>query len=159
MGESPAEAFVALRPFLGQGAATAVLASLGTLLTGGLALLGAAVAWRAKDVASLAGSMAAVSLLAATLAAPVFHPWYLIPCIVLSVELRDPAWQSWLLRFGALSVLVDGSVLFAHGSSSRAVYTALTVPLVAGASLYGIGPRLRYLLALLDGRSARRSDL
>jgi hypothetical protein len=59
---------------------------------------------------------------------------------VLSVELRDPAWQAWLLRFGMLSVLVDGSVLFAHGSSSRAVYTALTVPLVAGASLYGIGP-------------------
>ena len=58
-------AFVALRPFLGQGAATTVLASLGALLTGGLALLGAALAWRAKDVASLAGSMAAVSLLAA----------------------------------------------------------------------------------------------
>ena len=151
--------FVALRPFLGQGAATAVLASLGTLLTGGLALLGAAVAWRAKDVASLAGSMAAVSLLAVTLAAPVFHPWYLIPSIVLSVELRDPAWQAWLLRFGTLSVLVDGSVLFAYGSSSRAVYTALTVPLIAGASLYGIGPRLRYLLMRLDGRSARRSDL
>ena len=152
-------AFVALRPFLGQGAATTVLASLGALLTGGLALLGAALAWRAKDVASLAGSMAAVSLLAATLAAPVFHPWYLIPCIVLSVELRDPAWQAWLLRFGTLSVLVDGSVLFAHGSNSRAVYTALTVPLVAGASLYGIGPRLRYLLTRLDGHAVRRSDL
>ena len=60
---------------------------------------------------------------------------------------------------GTLSVLVDGTVLFAHGSSSRAVYTALTVPLVAAASLYGIGPRLRYLLTLLDGRSARRPDL
>ena len=139
-------AFVALRPFLDPGAATTVLASLGALLTGGLALLGAALAWRAKDVASLAGTMAAVSLLAATLAAPVFHPWYLIPCIVLSVELRDRAWQTWLLRFGTLSVLVDGSVLFASGSSSRAVYTALTVPLVAAASVYGIGPRLRYLL-------------
>ena len=80
-------------------------------------------------VAPLAGSMAAVSLLAMTLAAPVFHAWYPIPALVLSVELRDPAWQAWLLRFGALSVLADGSVLFAYGSSSRAVYTALSVPL------------------------------
>lgn len=152
-------AFVALRPILGKGAATTVLASLGMLSTIGLALLGAALAWRAKGVASLAGSMAAVSLLATTLAAPVFHSWYLIPGIVLSVELRDPAWQAWLLRFGALSVLVDGSVLFAYGSSSRAVYTALSVPLVAGASLYGIGPRLRHLLTPLRAREARQSDL
>jgi hypothetical protein len=72
-------AFVALRPVMGSYAATAALASLGTLLTAGLALVGAALAWRAPGVASLAGSMAAVSLLAATLAAPVFHPWYLIP--------------------------------------------------------------------------------
>ena len=137
--------FVALRPILGPGAATAALASLGMLLTAGLALLGAALAWRAPGIPSLAGSMAAVSLLATTLAAPVFHPWYLLPCLVLSVELRDPAWQAWLLRFGTLSILADGSVLFAFGSSSRAVYTALSVPLVVGASLYAIGPRLRHL--------------
>ena len=139
--------FVALRPILGSGAATAALASLGTLLTAGLALLGAALAWRAPGVASLAGSMAGVSLLAATLAAPVFHAWYLIPCIVLSVELRDPDWQAWLLRFGTLSVLADGSVLFAYGSRSRAAYTILSVALVAGGSLYRLGPRLRHLLA------------
>ena len=151
--------FVALRPILGRGAATATLASLGTLLTAGLALWGAALAWRAPGIASLAGSMAAVSLLATTLAAPVFHPWYLIPCLVLSVELRDPAWQAWLLRFGTLSVLADGSVLFAYGSSSRAVYTALSVPLVAGASLYAIGPRLLHLLAPLQPRPTPPSDL
>ena len=138
--------FVALRPTLGAGAAIAALASLGTLLTAGLGLLGAALAWRAPSVASLAGWMAAVSLLATTLAAPVFHPWYLLPSLVLSVELRDPVWQAWLLRFSTLSVLADGSVLFAYGSSARAVYTALSVPLVVGASLYAIGPRLRHLL-------------
>jgi hypothetical protein len=103
--------------------------------------------------------MAAVSLLAMTLAAPVFHAWYLIPALVLSVELRDPAWRAWLLGFSALSVLADGSVLFAYGSSSRAVYTALTVPLVAAASLYGIGPRLRALLAPLYARATPRSRL
>jgi hypothetical protein len=150
--------FVALRQVVGRGAATAALASLGTLLTAGLALLGAALAWRAPGVASLAGSMAAVSLLATTLAAPVFHPWYLIPCLVLSVELRDQAWQAWLLRFGALSVLADGSVLFAYGSSSRAIYTTLSVPLVVGASLYAIGPRLRHLFAPLSARAAPQPD-
>ena len=150
--------FLALRPILGQSAATAALASLGTLLTAGLGLLGAALAWRAPGVASLAGSMAAVSLLATTLAAPVFHPWYLIPFLVLSVELRDPAWQAWLLRFGTLSLLADGSVLFAYGSSARAVYSALSVPVVVAASLYAIGPRLRHLFASLRARAAPESD-
>ena len=70
-------------------------------------------------------------MLATTLAAPVL-PWYLIPCLVLSVELRDAVWQAWLLRFGTLSLLADGSLLFAYGSSSRAAYTAVSVPLVAG---------------------------
>ena len=102
--------------------------------------------------------MAAVSLLATTLAAPVFHPWYLIPFLVLSVELRDPAWQAWLLRFGTLSLLADGSVLFAYGSSSRAVYSALSVPVVVAASLYAIGPRLRHLFARLRARAAPQSD-
>jgi len=37
-------------------------------------------------------------------------------------------------------------VLFAYGSSPRAVYTALAVAVVAAASLHGIGPRLRRLL-------------
>ena len=103
--------------------------------------------------------MAGVSLIATTLAAPVFHPWYLIPCLVLSVELRDAAWQTWLLRFGTLSLLADGSLLFAYGSSLRAVYTAVSVPLVAGASLFGIGPRLRHLLAPLDARAAPPSNV
>ena len=97
--------------------------SLGTLLTAGLALLGAVLAFRAPGVPALAGAMAGVSLLATTLAAPVFHPWYLIPSLVLSVELRDPAWRDWLLRFGTLSLLADGSVLLAYGSTARAVYT------------------------------------
>jgi hypothetical protein len=152
-------AFVALRPIVGSGAATSALASLGTLLTAGLGLLGAALAWRAPGIASLAGSMAAVSLLATTLAAPVFHPWYLIPGLVLAVELRDPAWQSWLLRFGTLSLLADGSVLFAHGSAARAVYTALSVPLVAAASLHRIGPRLRHLRARFAAAATPRCDL
>ena len=151
-------AFVAVRPLVGPAAATAALASLGTLLTAGLAVVGAALAWRSPGVAPLAGSMAAVWLLATTLAAPVFHPWYLIPCIVLSLELRDPVWQAWLLRFGTLSVLADGSVLLAYGSSARAVYTALSVPLVAGASLYAIGPRLRHVFAPLRTRAAPPSD-
>ncbi len=151
--------FVAMRPVLGSRLATSVLSSIGTLLTAGLALLGAVLAWRSPGVAALAGSMAGVSLIATTLVAPVFHPWYLIPCLVLSVELRDAAWQTWLLRFGTLSLLADGSLLFAYGSSSRAVYTALSVPLVVGASLFGIGPRLRHLLARLDARAAPQSNV
>ena len=90
--------------------------------------------------------MAAVSFLATTLAAPVFHPWYLIPCLVLSVELRDPVWQACLLRFGPVSLLADGSVLLAYGSTPRAVYGILAVAVVAMASLHGIRPRLRRLL-------------
>lgn len=81
------------------------------------------------------------------------------PLIVLSLELRDPAWQAWQLRFGTLSVLADGSVLFAYGSLSCAVFTSLSVPLVAAASVYGIVPRLRHLLAPLHPRAARQSDL
>ena len=142
-------AFVALRPVLGSAAATAALSSLGTILTGGLALLGAGLAWRAPDVPRLAGAMAGVSLFATTLAAPVFHPWYLIPCLVLSVELRDPAWQGWLLRFGALCLLADGSVLLAYGSTARAVYTMIAVAVVGATSLQGIRPRWRHLVAPL----------
>jgi hypothetical protein len=138
--------FVAIRPVLGSAAATAALTSLGTLLTAALALLGAVLAFRAPGVASLAGAMAGVSLLATTLAAPVFHPWYLIPCLVLSVELRDPAWQGWLLRFGTVSLLADGTVLLAYGSRPRGVYSALAVAVVAVASLQGIRTRLSYLL-------------
>jgi alpha-1,6-mannosyltransferase len=143
--------FVAIRPVLGSAVATAALASLGTLLTAGLALVGAVLAFRAPGLSALAGAMAGVSLLAATLAAPVFHPWYLIPCLVLSVELRDPVWQAWLLRFGTVSLLADGSVLLAYGSLPRAVYTVLAVSLVAGASLLGIRTRLRRLLDLGTG--------
>ena len=139
-------AFVAMKPMLGSAAATAALSSLGTLLTAGLAVLGAALAWRAPGVPALAGAMAGVSLLATTLAAPVFHPWYLIPCLVLSVELRDPAWRDWLLRFGTVSLLADGSLLLAYGSTARGVYSVLAVALVAGASLHGIRPRLRRLV-------------
>jgi hypothetical protein len=95
-----------------------------------------------------------VSLLATTLAAPVFHPWYLIPCLVLSVELRDPAWRDWLPRFGAVSLLADGTVLLAYGSTARAVYSAFAVVVVVGASLYGIRTRLRRLLDLGTGARA-----
>ena len=139
-------AFVAMRPILGSAAATAALSSLGTLLTAGLALVGAVLAFRAPGFSALAGAMAGVSLLATTLAAPVFHPWYLIPCLVLSVELRDPVWRDWLLRFGTLSLLADGTVLLAYGSTARAVYGALAVVVVVAASLHGIRPRLRRLL-------------
>ena len=104
------------------------------------------MAFRAPGFSALAGAMAGVSLFATTLAAPVFHPWYLIPCLVLSVELRDPVWQGWLPRFGTVSLLADGSVLLAYGSLPRAVYTVLAVALVAGASLLGIRPRWRRLL-------------
>lgn len=144
-------AFVAIRPILGSAAATAALSALGTLLTAGFALLGAVLAWRAPGPSALAGAMAVVSLLATTLAAPVFHPWYLIPCLVLSVELRDTVWQAWLLRFGALSLLVDGSVLFAYGSAPRALYTVLAVGVVVAASLEGIRPRLSRVFARLGG--------
>jgi hypothetical protein len=145
-------AFVAMKPMLGSAAATAALSFLGTLLTAGLALLGAALAYRAPGLPALAGAMAGVTLLATTLAAPVFHAWYLIPCLVLSVELRDPAWRDWLLRFGTLSLLADGTVLLAFGSTARAVYSALAVVVVVAASLHGIRPRLRCLLAPLVPR-------
>ena len=145
-------AFVAMKPMLGSVAATAALSFLGTLLTAGLALLGAVLAFRAPGLPSLAGAMAGVSLIATTLAAPVFHPWYLIPSLVLSVELRHPAWRDWLLRFGTLSLLADGTVLLAYGSTARAVYGPLAVGVVVVASLQGIRPRLRSLLAPLVPR-------
>jgi hypothetical protein len=146
--------FVAMKPVLGSAAATAALSFLGTLLTALLALLGAALAFRAPRVPALAGAMAGVSLLATTLAAPVFHPWYLVPCLVLSVELRDPAWRDWLLRFGTLSLLANGTVLLAYGSTARAVYGAGAVVVVVAASLHGIRPRLRRLLDLGTGARA-----
>jgi hypothetical protein len=145
-------AFVAMKPMLGSVAATAALSFLGTLLTGGLALLGAVLAFRAPGLPALAGAMAGVSLLATTLAAPVFPPWYLIPPLVLSVELRHPAWRDWLLRFGTLSLLADGTVLLAYGSTARAVYGPLAVVVVVAASLHGMRPRLRCLLAPLVPR-------
>jgi hypothetical protein len=140
--------FLVMKPILGSAAATAGLSSLATLLSAGLAVLGAALAWRAPSLSVLAGAMAAVSLLATTLAAPVFHPWYLIPSLVLSVELRAPAWQSWLLRFGSVSLLADGSVLLAYGSLPRAVYSAVAVTAVVVASLLGIRSRLRCLVGV-----------
>jgi hypothetical protein len=139
-------AYVVMKPILGSAAATATLSGLGTLMTAGLALLGAVLAYRAAGLSALAGAMAGVSLLATTLAAPVFHPWYLVPSLVLSVELRDPAWRDWLVRFGTLSLLADGSVLLAYGSTARAVYSALALVAVVVAGLRGLRPRLRRLL-------------
>ena len=147
-------AYVVMKPILGSAAATAALSGLGTLLTAGLALLGAVLAFRAPGLSTLAGAMAGVSLLVTTLAAPVFHPWYLIPCLVLSVELRDPAWRDWLLRFGTVCLLADGSVLLAYGSTPRAVYSVFAVVAVVAAGLQGIRPRLRRLLDLGTGARA-----
>ena len=146
--------FVATKPMLGAADATAALSFVGTLLTALLALLGAVLAFRAPGVPALAGAMAGVSLLATTLAAPVFHPWYLVPSLVLSVELRDPAWRDWLLRFGTLSLIPNGTVLLAYGSTARAVYGALAVVVVVAASLHGLRPRLRRLLDLGTGARA-----
>lgn len=140
-------AFVGLRPFVGTAAATSALSALSTLLTAGLALLGAALAWRAPDFPALVGVMARICLLATTLAATAFHAWYLIPCLVLSVEMRDPVWRGWLLRFGALSLLTDGAVLFAHGSIAREGYTVLAVAVVVAASLWRLRARLARLSA------------
>ena len=70
------------------------------------------------------------------------------------MELRDPAWRDWLLRFGTLSLLANGTVLLAYGSTARAVYSALAVVVVVAASLHGLRPRLRRLLDLGTGARA-----
>ena len=55
--------------------------------------------------------------------------------------LRDPAWRDWLLRFGTLSLLADGSVLLAYGSTARAVYSAVAVVVVAVAVVAAVVTR------------------
>jgi hypothetical protein len=106
---------------------------------------GAALAWRARELRELVSAAAMISLLMVTLTGTVFHPWYLLPCLVLSVELRDPTWRRWLLLASTLSLLVDGAVLFAWGTLQREVFTALTLLLACGLWLCRLGPRLAAL--------------
>jgi hypothetical protein len=92
----------------------------------GLVAAAAWLAWRAKDFRNLVASMAMIQMLIVTVGTPVFHPWYLLPCLVLSVELANPAWRAWLFAASSLVIVVDGSVLLPLGSAGRIIFTVLT---------------------------------
>jgi hypothetical protein len=107
-------------------ATIAVLANAGTLGLLLSVIAGSLLAVRARDVAALAGSASIVLMLLFTLGSPVFHPWYLMPCLVLAVELRDATWLRWMRFATTLPIGVDCTGLLPLGSASRISYTVVT---------------------------------
>ena len=122
------------------------------LLTGAVACVALVAALRARSIPALAAAMAGSLSLLATLGTSVFQPWYLLPALVLAVDVDSPAWQRWLLLVAPLSPLLDGSVLLAPHGTGRAVYVALTVATACVAWVILLRPRLGELLRAPAGR-------
>jgi hypothetical protein len=102
---------------------------------------------RARSIPALAASMAGCLALLATLGTSVFQPWYLLPALVLAVEVEGPAWRRWLVLVAPLAPLLDGSALLAPRETARAVYTAITVAAACVAWLLWLRLRLGELWA------------
>jgi hypothetical protein len=118
-------------------------------LTGVLALLGIVAAWRAQTFPELVSAAAKVFLLTMTLTSAVFHPWYLLPCLVLAVELRGRAWRRWFLFVSSAVLFLDASCLLPMESLSHGLYRAASLGLVLVITFGRIGPRLAGMVALL----------
>ncbi len=92
-----------------------------------IALAGAYLSLRSLTFQDLLGAMVKIYVLISMVALPFYHPWYLLPCLILALELREPIWQKWFLVVSTTGILLDGSVLLAKGSFERNVYVAITV--------------------------------
>lgn len=141
-----------MRPLLDRDRAIAVLATASGVLTGTLGVAGAVLAWRARSFGALVGVAAKVSLLAVTLATTVYHAWYLLPCLVLAVELRDPVWRRWLLVAATASLLTDGTALMAYGTIEREAFNVLAVGAACWMWLHRLPERLASLTSETEPR-------
>ena len=141
--------FHGLRQMTARPTALLIVGTAGSVLSALVFVAGAALAWRARELGELVSAAAKLSLLMVTLVGTVFHPWYLLPCLVLAVELRDPTWRRWLLLASSASLLVDGAVLFAWGTLQREIFTALTLLLACALWLHRLRPRLADLYGRL----------
>lgn len=121
-----------------------------------IGLAAVVAAFRARRVRQLAAAAAAASFLAATLAAPVFHPWYLLPALVLAVELRGAAWRRWLLLAGWGTVLLDLPVLLPIGTVGHVSLRVLTLGMACFLAVWSLGSRLAPLRQAPTAGSARR---
>ncbi len=142
---------------IGMERALAAISPLQTALTaciGGVALV---AAWRARSVPDLAAAMACSLALLVTLGTSVFQPWYLLPVLVLALEVESPAWRRWLVLALPLAPLLDGSVLLAPHGVARPVYMAITVTMACLVWLRELRPRLAELLASAPGRASAGS--
>ncbi len=125
-----------------------VIAGLGPVsaaLLFAFALLATWVSVRARDFRDFVAGAAMVLLLVLTVAQPVFHPWYLLPGLVLAIEIRVAVWMRWLLPATTLVIAVDGTGLLPLGSGWRIAYTVATSGLACVVFLLGIRGRLRSL--------------
>jgi hypothetical protein len=119
------------------------VASLATLA---VAVLGIVVAARSRTVERLAAVAFGVFVLSVTLAAPVYHAWYLVPCVPLALELKDEAWRRWFLANASGTLLLGGSCLFEWGGLPHDLYRIATVSLVCISSAWLLPARARELV-------------
>jgi hypothetical protein len=91
--------------------------------------LGIYEAIKAVTFQDVVNAMAKVYLLLTLVATQFYHPWYLLPCLVLALKLRENLWKKWFIVVSTLGILLDGSVILARGSIERQIYSAATVTL------------------------------
>lgn len=119
-----------------------LLSTIGFGLVLAVTAVGAVLAWQATGIRELAGRAAMILLVILTLASPVFHPWYLMSCLVLAMEIHDPAWRRWLLAATTLVIAVSGTALLPLGSIQRITFTVATGAVACGVWLLGVRGRL-----------------
>jgi len=98
-----------------------------TILKVAVILLGIYEAIKAITFQDVVNAMAKVYLLLTLVATQFYHPWYLLPCLVLALKLRENLWKKWFIVVSTISILLDGSVILARGSIERQIYSAATV--------------------------------
>jgi uncharacterized membrane protein len=100
-----------------------------TVLKVSVVFLGIYEAIKAVTFQDVVNAMAKVYLLLTLVATQFYHPWYLLPCLVLALKLRENLWKKWFIVVSTLGILLDGSVILARGSIERQIYSAATVTL------------------------------
>jgi hypothetical protein len=115
-------------------------------LTFGVAVLGIYAAARSRTVPELAERAFGILVLSLTLAGSVYHSWYLVACVPLALEVRDPTWRRWLLVNASAVVVLGGSCFFEWGGLAHDLYRIPTITLACVMSVWMIAGRLRATL-------------
>jgi hypothetical protein len=112
-------------------------------LTACVAVVGIYAAVRSRTLPDLAARACGILVLSLTLAGSVYHSWYLVACVPLALELRDPSWRRWFLVSSSAVVVLGGSCLFDWGGLHHDLYRVPTVTLACVLSVWLLPSRFR----------------